>query len=201
MKPVPGGEQTIYEGQEFTGLSRGGEVFSGLVFHDCCFKNCDFSESQFRGCEFHQCRFIHCDLSLAVVKGSQFKGVWFEDSKAVGINWAEASWPRLGALESVDFTGCVLNYASFFGLRLVGRRLSGCSALEVDFAEADLTEADCTGTDFQRSCFLHTNLTRADFTGALNYTISPLLNQIKHARFSLPEAMALLYGLEITLVD
>jgi len=107
----------------------------------------------------------------------------------------------LGGLESIDFTGCVLNYASFFGLRMKKRKLVGCAALEVDFAEADFTDADCTGTDFQRSRFLHTNLTRADFTGARNYSISPLLNQIKQAKFSLPEAMSLLYNLEITLVE
>jgi len=194
-------EKPVYEGREFIGLSCPGEMISGKVFQDCYFEGCNFSESQFLSCEFQDCRFNHCELSLIRVKGSQFKGVRFEDSKAIGINWAEASWPQLDGLESIDFTGCVLNYASFFGLRMKKRKLVGCAAVEVDFAEADFTDADCTGTDFQKSRFLHTNLTRADFTGARNYSISPLLNQIKQAKFSLPEAMSLLYNLEITLVE
>ncbi len=200
MKSFPKG-QVVYESQEFSGISAAREEMSGISFQDCSFKNCDFMEVQFLNCKFHECLFSHCDLSLASVKGSQFKGVRFEESKAIGITWVEASWPKLGGLESIDFTGCVLNYASFFGLRLKARKLVDCTALEVDFAEADLTDANCTGTDFQRSRFLNTNLTRADFTNAKNYSISPLLNQIKHAKFSLPEAMALLYNLDITLVD
>ena len=194
------GKQISYEDQEFTGISRTGQILTGILFQDCVFTDCNFSEAAFHNCEFHNCRFSRCDLSLVSVKNSQFKGVQFKDSKAIGINWPEASWPLLGGLESIDFTGCALNYASFFGLRLKGRQLSGCAAIEVDFAEADLTDADCTGTDFQKSRFLSTNLTRADFTDARNYLISPLLNKIKHAKFSLPEAMSLLYSLDITLV-
>ena len=200
MNPFSG-KQTCYEDQEFTGINHARQILSGILFQDCVFKNCNFSEAAFINCELHGCRFSGCDLSLVCVKDSQFKGVQFIDSKAIGINWAKASWPRLGGLESIDFTGCALNYASFFGLRLKGRKLSGCTALEVDFAEADLTDADCTGTDFQKSRFLNTNLTRADFTDARNYIISPLLNKIKHAKFSLPEAMSLLYSLDITLVN
>jgi fluoroquinolone resistance protein len=71
----------------------------------------------------------------------------------------------------------------------------------VDFAEADLTLANCTFTDFTNSRFQHTNLTQADFTGATNYTIAPNLNTLKKTKFSLPEAMALLYGLDIVLTE
>ena len=195
------GKQTSYEDQEFTGVNHVGQILAGILFQDCFFTNCNFSEAAFLNCEFHNCRFSQCNLSLVSVKNSQFKGIQFKDSKAIGINWAEASWPRLGGLESIDFTGCALNYASFFGLSLKGRELSGCTALEVDFAEADLTDANCTRTDFQKSRFLNTNLTCADFTNARNYMISPLLNKIKHAKFSLPEAMSLLYSLDIILVN
>lgn len=199
MQGFPRGK-TFYENQEFIGLSVLRCEISGISFQDCVFMECDFKEVQWVNCKFRDCCFNRCDLSLASVKDSQFKGVRFKESNLMGVNWAAAAWPRVGGLERVDFTRCVLNYASFFGLRLKGRKLAGCTALESDFAEADLTGADCTQTDFQRSRFLNTNLTRADFTGAKNYSISPLLNQIQHAKFALPEALSLLYNLEIHLV-
>jgi uncharacterized protein YjbI with pentapeptide repeats len=74
-----------------------------------------------------------------------------------------------------------------------------CVAKGVDFADADLSQADCGHTDFGESRFLHTDLTEADFVGATNYAIAPNLNVLKRTKFSLPEAMSLLYGLEIIL--
>ena len=75
-----------------------------------------------------------------------------------------------------------------------------CTAKEVDFSEANLSEADCTFTDFTSSQFRHTDLSGADFRGASNYFIQPHLNTLKKTRFSLPEAMSLLYNLDIEIV-
>ncbi len=41
----------------------------------------------------------------------------------------------------------------------------------------------------------------ADFRGARNYAIAADLNTLKQAKFSLPEAVALLHGLDIILED
>jgi uncharacterized protein YjbI with pentapeptide repeats len=71
----------------------------------------------------------------------------------------------------------------------------------VNFAETDLTEADCTRTDFSEGRFLHTNLTEADFTGAAHYAIDATTNTLSKTKFSLPEAMSLLYSLDIVLGD
>ena len=72
---------------------------------------------------------------------------------------------------------------------------------EVDLAQADLTDGFFRGCDFSGSRFLNTDLTRADFRGATNYGIGAQHNILKNTRFSLPEAMALLYGLDILLDD
>lgn len=45
------------------------------------------------------------------------------------------------------------------------------------------------------------NLTKADLRQAKNYSIRPDSNKIKKAKFSLPEAMLLLYGLDIELEE
>jgi fluoroquinolone resistance protein len=42
-------------------------------------------------------------------------------------------------------------------------------------------------------------LSGADLSQARNYMIDPGLNELKKAKFSLPEAMALLYNMDITL--
>jgi len=44
-------------------------------------------------------------------------------------------------------------------------------------------------------------LTEADFTGAKNYAIAASSNTLKKTKFSLPEAMGLLYSLDIVLTE
>jgi uncharacterized protein YjbI with pentapeptide repeats len=62
-------------------------------------------------------------------------------------------------------------------------------------------QANFTGTDLTDSLFLTTDLTEADLSSATNYQIDARQNTIQNARFSLPEAMSLLHGLDIELVE
>ena len=73
--------------------------------------------------------------------------------------------------------------------------------MDVDFREADLSQADFAGTDLSDSLFLATDLTEADLSRACNYRIDPSQNAVKKAKFSLSEAMSLLYSLDIVLVE
>src|SRR6266508_2070879 len=94
---------------------------------------------------------------------------------------------------------CASSLPSFFGLNLRGAVMERCSAKEVDLAEADLRDAVCRGTDFAGAKFHGTNLERVDLRDALNYAIDPRVNKVKGARFSLPEAAALLRGFDIVI--
>lgn len=76
-----------------------------------------------------------------------------------------------------------------------------CEAINVDFREANLSQADFAFTDLKDSLFQSTNLTGADLHNTVNYQIDPSQNNIQNARFSLPEAMALLYSMDIQIVD
>lgn len=76
-----------------------------------------------------------------------------------------------------------------------------CEAINVDFREAKLPLADFAFTNLQDSLFQSTDLTAADFRYARNYQIDPSQNKIQNARFSLPEAMALLYSMDIEIID
>jgi fluoroquinolone resistance protein len=190
-----------YEGQSFVGLSLQREEIPFKEFYGCQFTRCSFLETAFHQCSFVDCEFAECDLSLCRVEACIFSNTVFRDSQVVGVNWTEASWPKRGLLRGIDFYDCAISHSTFIGLSLKEINLSGCTAHNADFAEADLSRATCTGTDFADSRFLHTNLTEADFVGARNYAISPPLNVLKKTRFSLPEAVSLLYALDIVLSE
>ena len=193
--------QNEWISQKFKGVILPEGLVSNVEFNDCSFIKCSLRETTFLEGKFSECTFQACDLSLANLKGSTFIHNRFEDSQLVGINWTETSWAKNKFLKPVDFFACVINHSTFSALDLKKIAITRCTARDVDFSEANLSGADCRFSDFSSSRFLHTNLTGADFSGATNYSIIPGLNTLKDARFSLPEAMALLEGLEIVLTD
>jgi fluoroquinolone resistance protein len=180
-------------------LERGDLV--STEFYDCEFVSCNFVETVFQKCRFVNCVFQHCDLSLMRVPDSTFSSTRFEDSKVIGVNWAQAHWPSTGLRDSVGFFKSAISHSTFFGLILKALQIRHCVALDVDFREADLSQADFAGTDLSDSMFVNTDLTEADLSRARNYHIDPSQNVLRQARFSLPEAMSLLYSLDIVLAD
>jgi fluoroquinolone resistance protein len=211
---TPGGRRTRAEGAvEGTAIasdSRYGDVvFRGLdleglevassEFEDCRFVGLRLKGAEVRDCRFVECAFSECDLSLIRVPGSAFSACRFEDSKMIGVNWTEARWPEKRLWVPIGFERCVLNHSTFLGLDLRKVRVVGCAAHDVDFREADLTEASFDGTDLLGALFGGTNLTGADLSTSTNYRIDPSGNTLKGARFSLPEAISLLDGLDIRL--
>jgi len=192
---------TVFEDAIFRGLQHGTTKIAFKEFVDVKFVKCSFQDSAFVDCKFINCTFNNCNLTMLGVDRSQFSNVVFEECQAVGINWTKASWDKKGFFRSIHFHGCTLNYSSFFGLKLPKMKMTDCVAHEVDFGQADVTDGIFTGTDFGGSIFMQTTLTSANFVGASNYHIAPLHNVLKKAKFSLPEALSLLHGLEITLVD
>jgi uncharacterized protein YjbI with pentapeptide repeats len=190
-----------YEEEVFNGVTLEGGAVEETNFYDCRFEQCTLREVQFVRCRFRDCEFVGCDLSLMQVKGSSFANVRFEESHVIGVNWSEAEWPRFGEIRPINFKNCALSYSTFFGVKLKQCDFIDCVAKDADFSEADLTEANCTGTDFAQSRFLHTDLTQTNLRGAQNYAIDATANVLKSTKFSLPEAMSLLYSLDIELEE
>jgi uncharacterized protein YjbI with pentapeptide repeats len=193
-------EQRDYSGHRFRDLQLGGADLHGLRFEDCRFDHCDFSGATLRDCRFRDCEFADCNLSLARLAGSQVDAR-FVDSKLVGIDWTQAWWPTVRLHGTLAFERCALNDSSFFGLSLRELQVLECRAHEVDFTEADLEDADFRHSDLHGAIFRRSRLARADFREAVNYRIDLFLNDIKHAKFALPEAVALLHGLDIELSE
>lgn len=192
--------QRDYSGQQFRDLQLAGAQLQGLRFEDCRFEHCDFSAATLRDCRIRDCSFADCNLSLVRFAGSQVDAR-FADSKLVGVDWTQAYWPTVRLGGRLAFERCALNDSSFFGLSLRELQVLECRAHEVDFTEADLEDADFRHSDLRGAIFRRSRLARADFREAVNYRIDVFLNDIKHARFALPEAVALLDSLDIELSE
>ncbi|MCC6616484.1 MAG: pentapeptide repeat-containing protein [Anaerolineae bacterium] len=191
-----------YAGVTFKRLSLTHEFVLNSEFSECKFVRCDFSETHFQNCRFIECAFEDCTMKMTTVGGTTFARVRFSRCNLLGVNWTDANWSEWATkISALAFDGCDLKYAVFLGLKLKGLTMTACNATEANFAEADLTEANFDGTDFAGAIFLHTDLTRANFAGARHYTINLNDNRSQGARFALPEALRLLFALDIVIVD
>ncbi|HLW02309.1 MAG TPA: pentapeptide repeat-containing protein [Ktedonobacterales bacterium] len=189
------GANSFYK-EKFLDLQLSQETMEAREFENCTFTRCTCIDVIFAKCRFLDCAFEGCTLSAVQFPNSSFTDVRFSRSKVIGIDWSQARAANLGPLV---FTECELNYSSFSTLTLRKLVLHSCRCREVDFVEADLTDGDFEGTDFELSRFFKTNLTNANFRKAAHYQIDVFNNTIKKAQFSLPEALALLQSLDITL--
>ncbi|MBP3963944.1 pentapeptide repeat-containing protein [Paenibacillus lignilyticus] len=191
--------ESEYFDEQFKDIQFSKEEVVAVHFYDCTFTNCEFSETVFDECKFTGCTFIHCDLNLMKVANSKFSQVYFMQSKLVGVNWTEAEWPRITVPSLLKFEECTLNHSTFIGVALPQSTIMNCSVKDVDFREADLTKANLRGSDFTESVFGETNLSGADLSHASNYQIDPSQNRIRQAKFMLPEALNLLYCMDIVI--
>jgi uncharacterized protein YjbI with pentapeptide repeats len=192
---------TQYSEKVFEGVILERALVETAGFNGCTFSGCSFVETTLDRCRFVNCVFKRCDLNLARVPSCSFDGNRFEHSKLMGVNWTKAHWPTTRLRPPFGFFACTVSHSTFIGLELREVQIQDCAAADVDFREADLSQADLSGTDFSESIFLQTDLTEADFTGAYNYQIDPTRNTVRKAKFDLPEAMSLLYALDILLEE
>ena len=192
---------THYTNQVFQEAHLEQAQLASSEFHDCTFVRCSLVESILRACRFINCAFQQCDLSLVRVPRSTFSSTRFEESKLIGVDWTQADWAATRLRDPIGFSKCVISHSTFIGLSLRKIQIRDCVAVDVDFREADLFQANFAGSDLSESLFSSTDLTEADLSSARNYHIAPERNVLKQAKFSLPEAMSLLYGMDIVLTD
>jgi len=193
-------DSKYYDEQTFAGLRQPEITLSEAQFYNCTFTDCVLRESTFECCDFFDCVFDDCDLSLLKVPGCTFTQATFKHCKLLGVNWSEIDQEGK-FLKPFDFHECELNYSTFIGMKLKEVAFNGCNAHDTDFAEADMTGCDCRETAFPEARFLHTNLSKANFTKATAYRIVLEHNTLKGAIFSLPEAVALLRDMGIIIAD
>ena len=190
-----------YDGRSFKQITLEGDLLSNKAFYDCTFIACAFGDTTFQACKFDDCLFKDCDLSLVTLESCSFTNTRFEKSKIIGVDWTFASWPAFGLQPPLNFLDCALDYSTFTGLKLPNVSFKDCSLKDVAFAEADLSGADFSGALLAKSIFYKTNLQGANFAGAKDYHIDLTQNDAAGAKFSLPEAMSLLYALNIEIME
>lgn len=185
-------KEASYYREKFAKISLSGATIREKIFEECEFANSSFIDCKFEKTKFLNCKFVDCILSAVSPLNCRFYEVKFTQCKVLGIDWTKAA-----QVSDLEFQSCQINYSNFRMLKLPKIKIVSCEAKEVDFIETDLSNADLSHTDFERSQFFKTNLTHADFQGAKNYLIDVKNNTLKKARFSLPEALALLNSLDI----
>lgn len=186
-------EELLYERKEFLDIDFSGKELRNIEYYHCTFERCTFSKADLSNSAFEKCTFKACDFTMTVISNTGFRDVVLSECKLMGIDFAIAS----KFMFSFRFDKCYMNYCVFFGRNLKGTDFSGCTLKEVDFTEANLTSAIFTNADLTLSKFSNTNLEKADFRGAVNFSIEPEFNKVKKAKFSLLQLEGLLYKYQL----
>lgn len=187
---------TVFEGEDFSGLE-----ISAKVFESCRFIGCNFSDATLKRCSFTDCEFSKCNLSVVNLGYSKFSDVLFLDSKLLGMDWEKAAWSDLTLDAPIKFYRSVISESTFYGLSLQGVVIEDCVAHNVDFREGDFSHADFSQTDFDGAMFSETNLSGVDFSKATGFDIDIFRNKLTKAKFDRFEATRLLASLDIELTD
>jgi uncharacterized protein YjbI with pentapeptide repeats len=148
--------------------------------------NCALPESVWKRALLEDCSFKQCDLTRAVVTQLGVRGVRFEGSKLMGIDFSGVS-----INPEMSFEECLLRYASFTRLSLRKTKFIRCTAREVNLFDCDLTDADFTGSDLTAANLRGCTLTRTEFRSATNVFIDSAINKVKETRVNADVAVRL----------
>ena len=182
-------EDQLFENIDYTGRS-----FPKGDYECCTFRGCIFEKVNLSGIVFLECLFVNCNLSMANIAGTTFNDTSFVGCKLLGLRF-DACNKNL----RTGFNCCVLDYSSFYKVKLKGALFQDTKLLEVNFTEADLTSVSFAGCDLSGTVFENTILVSTDFRSARNFIIDPERNSLRKAKFSSSDLVRLLtkYQLEI----
>lgn len=165
-------------------------------YDSCTFSGCVFAEADLSAITFSECTFDECDLSMVKVRGTVFRDAVFNRCKLLGVRFDHCNT----FLISFRFTSCILNFASFYQLKIKQTTFTECKLQDADFTQADVSKGVFRECDLQRAVFDGANLSHADFRTAYQYHIDPEQTILTKARFSQNNLAGLLnkYKLDIT---
>ncbi len=187
--------EAIFDNKVFKGIDYSVERMRVGEYDACSFIDCNISDSDLSNINFIECSFDKCNLSNSKLKNTMLNDVKFANCKLLGLNFSEIN----DLLLTLDFKNCLLNFSSFYKLKLKVVGFTNCSLHDVDFSETVLTNAVFDNCDLSRAIFDHTVIEKADFRTSYNFTIDPEINRINKAKFSLAGIPGLLgkYDIEI----
>ena len=191
-------------GESFAGLRLEDGDVNGVLFEDCLFSDCRVQGVKLKNCRFTGCHFEDCRVGGLKLDNVQAMGNSFEDCALFGVDWSALVDPRkqdLGFLPFDSFTRCTLHHCVFFHLELRKFSFAGCDLSGSFFEGCKLAAADFSDCLLRGTGFSHNDLTGADFRTATEYSFSIEGSQMKGAKFSMPEAINLLYGLGLDISE
>ncbi len=186
----------IRENETFKNIDYSQETPEAKEYENCRFMNCNFSFTDLSQLSFEECSFEDCDFSMTKLNNTAFREADFINCKLSGLHFCDCNPFSL----EFRFTNCILDFSSFYKLKLKKIPFNKCQLKETDFAEADLSGAVFHECDLNNAVFDRTNIEKADFRTAFNYRINPEINKIKKAKFSHSGLAGLLeqYNIEIS---
>ncbi len=176
------------EDQNFKGQNYTTNALAKGEYNNCAFINCTFLNADLKDISFVECTFDNCDLSNAQLKNAAFRDINFTNCKLMGLHFDDCN----GFLIAFNFDNCLLNYASFYKLKLKNTRFNQCRLGDVSFEKTDLSNAVFSNCDLNKAVFENTQLENADFRTAFNFSINPEINNLKKAKFSTQNIAGLL---------
>ena len=159
----------------------------------CVFKNCEFSNSDLSEIKFIECTFAECNLSMAGLTKTVFRDVAFRDCKMLGLMFSHLNEYGLTA----GFEGCNLANSSFYRTKMRKTTFTNSSLKEADFPGCDLSGSVFDNCDFAGARFENTICEKVDFSTSYNYSIDPVTNRVRRAKFSLRGLPGLLDNYDI----
>lgn len=185
------------EFEQIDSLNLEDTVHEGVEYIECSFSKCEFINVNFKNCTFKNCVFQKCVFANAKFDFCTMYNGEFTDSMLIGINWNTLKSKLRGAEPIVKLSGNILKYNSFSQMSFRKFVFSNNTFKECYFLECELMDADFCKDDLEKTQFSDCNLSRADFRDSYGYEINITNNKITGAKFSLPEVVNLLRGLEI----
>jgi len=188
-------ERKYIQDEKFDKTNFSKEALEIADYENCSFINCDVSNNNLSGSHFIECTFTGCNLSTTKLNTTAFRDCIFKDCKLMGLQFSICD----DFLFTATFENCLLNFSSFYKMKLKRIVFKNCNLGEVDFTGADLSASLFHHCDLAKALFENSILEKADFRTAYNYSIDPEVNKLKKAKFSTSGIAGLLdkYDLEI----
>lgn len=130
------------------------------------------------------------------LEGCRFQDIKFIDCKIIGAEFFKCE----KTFFSASFKNCLMQYCNFSDLNMKNSTFNGSKLKDSYFTNTLLNGANFNDVDLEGTIFHNCDLRKADFSSATQYDIDPQANKIKKAKFSLPDAIGLLRGFDITII-
>jgi uncharacterized protein YjbI with pentapeptide repeats len=188
-------ENDTHEDNEFVSVNFNQLSIAGHTFENCKFTSCRFREMAMPGTAFRSCVFKECEFVLVKMHDVILNDVSFESCKIMGINFSVCNTFGFSA----EYHDCSIDNSVFYNMNFKKGKIIKCRLVDTDLSDCDFSEADFSDTIFKHVTNHNCNFEKADFRSAQGYTINAATNQVRNARFSLPEAQSFLAFLGIKL--